>query len=436
MTIQTKTISLTSIKPAPYNPRKQLRPGDPEYQHLLNSVERFGMVQPLIWNCRTKHLVGGHQRLTILTARGETHADVVVVDLPLNEEKALNLALNKIDGRWDEKLLSDVLGDLIDADELDLGCTGFTSSEIDELTSGLLDDLTPPPAEEPYSDLSAITQTGEIVELGPHRVLCGDMTDREGVARLLEADRADLVFTDPPYSVNYNSRHRPTPGSRKHRAEVSPGAPWDPIQNDKLTPRQYRAWFERVVEVLSESMLPGASYYLWNGHANFGLMSELLSDAKMKPRQVITWAKESFAPGFSDYNEQTEFCLYGWKSGPKGVRHRWQGPKNESTLWQVSRERTVGYTHPTQKALPLAERAIRNSSKHGDWVLDPFLGSGTTLIAAARLGRRCLGVELEPKYVDVTVRRFIATVGRSAVPPEVAERYLGSAPSLHQGGVA
>jgi DNA modification methylase len=149
-------------------------------------------------------------------------------------------------------------------------------------------------------------------------------------------------------------------------------------------------------------------------------MNDLLTEKNFKISSVITWAKESFSPNFSDYNEQVEFCLYGWKIGAK---HSWFGPKNESTLWRINRDKTSFYKHPTQKALALAERAIRNSSKKDDIVFDPFLGSGTTLIAAAMLGRRCFGMEIEPRFCDCIVRRYIALAGEQAVSEKIAKRY-------------
>jgi DNA modification methylase len=217
--------------------------------------------------------------------------------------------------------------------------------------------------------------------------------------------------------VNYNRDNRPTSGKRK-------GANPDKLQNDNLTPKQYASWFEKVVSSISEALVPGAPVYIWQSHKNFGLMHNLLTDHKFKVAAVITWGKESFSLSFADYNEQVEYCLYAWKSGAK---HFWYGPKNETTLWQVRRDRTSLYHHPTQKALELAERAIRNSSKKGDIVFDPFLGSGTSLIASARLGRRCFGVEIEPKYCDVIIRRYIALAGRDAVAPKVYSRYMKEA---------
>jgi DNA modification methylase len=227
---------------------------------------------------------------------------------------------------------------------------------------------------------------------------------------------ASLCHTDPPYGVRYDAENRPGP----HRGRQAPRGRHEPIQNDALTPKQYAAWFEPVADSLCDALAPGAPLYIWNSHRNFGLMHDLLTERGFKVSSVITWAKPSFAPGFGDYNEQTEFCLYGWK---RGARHPWYGSKSETTLWQVARDRTQSYQHPTQKALELAERAIRNSSRSGEIVFDPFLGSGTTLIGAARLGRRCFGLEIEPGYCDVIVRRYIALAGMGAVPPEVADRY-------------
>jgi DNA modification methylase len=136
---------------------------------------------------------------------------------------------------------------------------------------------------------------------------------------------------------------------------------------------------------------------------------------------VITWVKESFAIGYGDYNNQVEFCLYAWKED--NGAHAWYGPTNESTLWQIKRDHTVGYSHPTQKPVALAHRAIKNSSKRGDVVLDMFLGSGTTLIASEALNRACLGMEIDPCYCDAIVRRYIAYVGKDNVPEELLQKY-------------
>ena len=413
-----ETIAITRINPAPYNPRKDLKPDDIEYQNLVRSMQEYGCVEPLVWNKRTGHLVGGHQRFKVLLAQGVQEATVSVVDLGPAKEKALNLALNKISGDWDTQKLSALLDELLQTPDLDIALTGFQLPEVE----GLIADLLAPTTgaeQEPDADASdnrpAITQTGDLIELGlhgEHRLLCGDAAKMADLARLMGEHRARLCHTDPPYGVNYDRSNRPV---AKKAATAH-----DKLQNDDLTPKRYAAWFAKVCDSIAESLVPGGGFYIWNSHKHFGLMHNLLSQRGFKVSAVISWAKESFSPNFSDYNEQVEYCLYGWKGG---ARHRWYGPKNESTLWQIPRDRVQCYHHPTQKALELAQRALRNSSQRGDIVLDPFLGGGTTLIAAARLGRRCFGLEIEPRYCDRIVRRYIALAGENAVSPEIAQRY-------------
>ena len=411
-------IPIRKINPSQYNPRKTLKPDDSEYQKLLTSIDEFGYIDPLIWNKKTGTLVGGHARFSILLAKGFKEIEVSVVDLPIEKEKLLNIALNKISGQWDREKLAHLLDDI---PEIDLELTGFDLPEAENLIADILGSDN----DEDNFDLDAhlakdspvISTPGDFITLGlhgEHRLLCGDSAKSSDVAKLMGDSRARLCHTDPPYNVNYNPDSRPV--IKKSKNNNYEGK----ITNDNLTPKRYRLWFNKVINSVNEALVPGACFYIWNSHRNFGLMHDLLTENNFKISSVITWAKESFAPGFGDYNEQTEFCLYGWKGGS---RHSWFGPKNESTLWKIHRDRTCLYKHPTQKALELAERAIRNSSKSGDIVFDPFLGSGTTLIAAARLGRRCFGMEIEPKYCDVIVRRFIATAGKDSLSKEVLKRY-------------
>ena len=178
---------------------------------------------------------------------------------------------------------------------------------------------------------------------------------------------------------------------------------------------------------------PGAALYVWNGHRQFGPMYTMLLAMGVHVSCVITWAKDRFAIGRGDYKHQTEFCLYGWRAD--NGAHRWHGGQDQSTLWQVPRDPVKDYVHPTQKPLELAERAMRNSSRPGQTVLDPFLGGGTTLIAAERTGRRCVGVELDPHFCDVIVRRYLAFNGGAGVDADVIGRY--AVPSAGDGtGVA
>ena len=415
-------IPVSRIKPAVYNPRKDLKPDDAEYRRLVRSLDEFGCVEPLVWNQRTGNLVGGHQRFKVLVAQGNQKIDVSVVDLPLDQEKALNIALNKVAGEWDDDKLASLLAELTADPEFDLEVTGFDLPDVEQLLAKVsggdeVDSEQFDVASELAKDLPTVTKKGELLELGlhgEHRVFCGDVTKPADVRRLMGEHRAALCHTDPPYCVNYDRRNRPT--TKSARPALADSA----MVNDDLTPKQYRRWFTKVVAVMADSLQAGAPFYVWNSHKNFGMMHDLLTEHGCKVASVITWAKESFSLGFGDYNEQVEYCLYGWKGG---APHRWYGPKNASTLWQVHRDRTHLYRHPTPKPLELAERAVRNSSKAGDIVWDAFLGSSTTLMACARLGRRCFGLEIDPRYCDCIVRRYIALAGARAVSATIAERY-------------
>ena len=212
-----KTISISKINPAVYNPRKDLKPDDAEYKQLLKSMDEFGCVQPLVWNKRTGNLVGGHQRLKILLAKGLKEVQVSVVDLPLEKEKALNIALNKISGSWDQKMLAQLLDDLCKVPDFDVELTGFNLPEIEDMLSDVLDKAKAGENFDVDSELNknqpVITKPGEVIELGPdgeHRLLCGDATKPSDIATLMGDSRAVASHTDPPYGVNYNRDNRPS----------------------------------------------------------------------------------------------------------------------------------------------------------------------------------------------------------------------------------
>lgn len=416
--MQITAVAVTRINPAPYNPRKDLKPGDAAYEKLKRSITEFGYVEPLVWNKQTGNLVGGHQRFKVLKELGNDSVDVVVVDLPPEKEKALNIALNKIQGEWDESKLAQLLHELIQIPEFDTGLTGFDVPEINKLfdrqTSAQEDDYDVEAAVAAIDQ--PITQKGDLIELGPHRLLCGDASDSENLKILLDGIQPHLLHTDPPYNVDYYGGRRPHAQGRP-----KPSRQWDRIYADDMTQEQYEDWLSGILNTASSYLVPGAACYIWNGHRQFGPMYQILAALDVHVSCVITWAKPNFAIGYGDYSQQTEFCLYGWKQGGS---HRWFGPSNESTLWEIKRDATKEYVHPTQKPIALAQRAMRNSSLRDEVVLDLFLGSGSTLIAAESLGRRCYGTEIDPKYCDVIVRRYMTFAGQNAVSAEVRGRYL------------
>lgn len=410
--------SLDQLFPAPFNPRVSLKPGDKEYEEIKKSLSEFGAVEPLIFNKQSGFLVSGHQRLKVLRELGYTEIEVVVVDLSPRQEKKLNLAINKISGRWDELKLPDVLEDLYKELDSDLESTGFTLPEITEFIDSKRD------LEDDGFDFDAavgavetpITQPGDLIELGRHRLLCGDSTSPDNLKFLMNHEQAHLLITDPPYCVKYMGGSRPNPDARPKRSRN-----WEKIYNDDWDKDGYEEWLGSIFKNMMPWLLPGTPCYIWNAHKNFSFMHNALTKLGFKVSSVITWVKESFSIDYADYHGASEFCLYAWVEGPA---HRWYGPTNESTVWQVKRDPTKSYVHPTQKPIALAQRAIRNSSLQNEIVLDLFLGSGSTLIAAETLGRRCYGVELDPKYCDAIIRRYISLVGKDKVSPELRERYV------------
>jgi len=413
-----RTIAVDSINPAPYHPRLRLRPEDPRYRSILGSLDTFGLVEPLVFNERTGHLVGGHVRFEILRARGDKTVLCSVVDLPPDREKALNLALNRTGGDWDRDRLAALLDDLTSTTDLgfDLSVTGFAEDEIDRLIGDLRDPEDSPSDDAPHSDLPPVIEPGEVIELGApgeHRIVCGDSTDPQIVALALNGQAADLVHTDPPYGVSYDRRQRP--GKKKGKTEDAD----ERLANDDLDPTAYREWFARVTATITEALRPGGACYIWNGSRNFGLMSDLLTGAGVHVSAVLTWDKDRFSPGYGDYQEQAEHALYGWK---RGAKHSFYGGRNESTLWSIKRDPISAYVHPTQKPLELAERAILNSSKRGELAFDPLLGGGTPLVASARLGRRAAAIECDPRHIESAIRRYAQVAGVHALPDGLAER--------------
>jgi DNA modification methylase len=364
--------------------------------------------------------VGGHQRFTVLLAQGLAEVEASVVDLPLDQEKALNLALNRVQGDWDEDKLAILLADLQELPDFDLGLTGFDLPEISEILDraeeGEEDNFDPEKELEGIKD--PVTKPGDLIQLGHHRLLCGDSSKPEDVAKLLGDKKVNLIFTDPPYNVDYYGGNRPLP----EKSHSKPSSNWQKIYNDNLTQGDYEVWLKQIFKNTVSYLAPGAPVYIWNGHRQFGPMYLMLTELGFHVSCVITWAKERFALGFGDYNQQTEFCLYGWKED--NGAHCWHGPTNESTLWSIRRESIDKYEHPTMKPVALAHRAIKNSSQRGDIVLDMFLGSGTTLIAAEGLERICCGVELSPAYCDVIVRRYLTLVGEDKANKELWNHYI------------
>jgi DNA modification methylase len=410
-------MSIEQIEFAPYNPRKIK---SEELKKLKNSIKTYECYEPIIVNSRTSHVVGGNQRLRALIELGYKEVDVVIVDLSLDQEKVFNIGLNKISGEWDEDKLAVLLEELQKMPDLDVDLTGFDSSEI----SQLLDSYHEAKEDDNFDFEAAVdsikestVQTGDLIELGPHRILCGDSSNPEHIKLLLGDEKVNLLNCDPPYNVSYYGGNRPHAHARPKKHKL-----WNRIYADNFSQEDYEKWLKNIFSNINPYFAKGAPIYVWNGHRQFGPMYLMLTELGFHVSCVLTWKKERFSIGFGDYNQASEFCLYGWKKDNGG--HAWYGPTNESTIWEVHRDPTKTYLHPTQKPIALAQRAIQNSSKRGDLVLDTFLGSGSTLIAADSLGRRCFGIEIDPRYCQAIIKRYVAFVGRDKVSQELVQKYM------------
>lgn len=413
-----KKVPVGQINPALYNPRKDLKPDDTEYQNLEKSITNYGYIEPVVWNSQTKNLVGGHQRFKILVAQGLTEIDVSVVALSLEKEKALNLALNKIRGRWDDEKLNVLISELTQIPDIDMELTGFSAPEIsnilDQYESDQEDDFDVDAA---VADMDQpITQKGDIVELGCHRVMCGDSALEEDVSQVMQSEKIGMVMCDYPYNCCYRKNNRPS-GSRVKNRLLG-----EMIQNDSMPQPEYELWFKNVFCNIKKFMKPGTPFYIWNGYKQFGPMIQILIDLNCHISNVITWVKPSLSISYSDYSFQSEFCLYGWVKGDSP--HKWFGSTRETNIWEVKRDSKNTLIHQNQKPVELISRSIKNSSVRGDIVFDGFLGSGVSVICAEQLGRRCYGMEIEPKYCDAIVRRYIAYVGRDNVSDEIKKKYM------------
>lgn len=387
-------ISIEKVNPAAYNPRKDLKPGDPQFEQLRRSIAMFDAVEPLVWNQRTGNLVGGHQRLKVLRERGDLDVDVSVVDLDDVHEKALNIALNKISGEWDIPKLKELLVEL-DNGAFDLDLTGFTELELKDLIDfegkqGLTDD-----DQVPDKPAQPRSQAGSLWVLGGHRLYCGDATDPGDIALLMGQERADMVFTDPPYNVDYEGY---TESALK-------------IKNDKMSPEEFDTFLELAFVGYKMAIKEGASLYVCHPSSSQREFQNAMEKADFELRTQIIWAKNTFAWGFGRYKFQHEPIFYAHL---KGESDAWYGDKRQSTLWQEAKP-AANRLHPTMKPVELVMRAMTNSSKSGDLVLDFFGGSGTTMIAGEKLNRRVFSMELDPGYCDVIVMRWENFTGKQAV---------------------
>lgn len=391
-TMEIKELSLKKLKPAAYNPRKKLKKGDKEYEKIKQSLLKFGYVDPIIVN-NDLTVIGGHQRLTVLKDLDYETAKCVIVKLSKEDEKALNIALNKITGQWDDSLLADLLLDLQESD-FNLDLTGFEPPEIDDILSNVHDKELSEDEFDVEEELKkpTVSRRGDVWQLGKHRVICGDSTKSETYDQLLGDKKANLVVTDPPYNVD---------------VEETAGK----ILNDNMSDGDFYQFLLSMFTQVENHMEDDASIYVFHADTEGLNFRKAFKDAGFYLSGCCIWKKNSLVLGRSPYQWQHEPCLYGWK---KKGKHQWFSNRKQTTIWEYDRPKS-SKDHPTMKPIQLMAYPIQNSSMRGTIVLDPFLGSGSTLIAADQTGRICYGIELDEKFVDVIVKRYIEVTGDTEV---------------------
>lgn len=373
---------------------------DEQVAQIAASIAEFGFTNPILAGS-DGIIVAGHGRLAAAQKLGLEIVPVVVLDhLTPTQRRALVIADNRIaeNAGWDDAMLRIEL-EALQLEGFDLDITGFDADALAELIAGDEPDNEGQTDEDAVPELgeTPISRPGDVWIMGQHRLLCGDATVAEDYDRLMQGDVADMVFTDPPYNVNYaNSAKDKMRG--KDRA----------ILNDNLGD----GFYDFLLAALSPTVAHcSGGIYVAMSSSELDVLQAAFRAAGGKWSTFIIWAKNTFTLGRADYQRQYEPILYGW---PEGATRHWCGDRDQGDVWAIKKPQKNDL-HPTMKPVELVERAIRNSSRPGNVVLDPFGGSGTTLIAAEKSGRIARLIELDPKYVDVIVRRWEDFTGKQAI---------------------
>ena len=397
-------LPLEQIIPYARNPRNNAE----AVATVAASIQEFGWRQPIVVD-EAMVVLAGHTRLEAARKLGLKTAPVhIAKGLTANQAQAFRIMDNRSseNAEWDKDLLNLELADLLEAD-FDLGLTGFTGDELNALMSSLEDDTGPQEGEDdvPETPEEPISRPGDLWLLGNHRLLCGDSTVVTDYEKVLGEVKADLCFCDPPYNVDYAGGVGAEKAGKGRR-----------IKNDALGEAFGQFLYDACTLINAHT---DGAVYICMSSSELNTLQAAFKSAGGHWSTFIIWAKDRFTLGRADYQRQYEPILYGW---PEGVKRHWCGDRDQGDVWNIQRP-SKNDLHPTMKPVALVERAIRNSSRKGDLVFDPFGGSGTTLIAAEKTGRHASLIELDPKYVDVIIRRWQEFTGREAQLSETGQSF-------------
>ena len=384
--MEIKDLKITDLKPYEKNPRMN----DNAVPYVANSIKEFGFKVPIIID-KKNVIVAGHTRYKAAQQLGlETVPCIIADDLTPKQIKAFRLADNKTaeKAEWETEFLSDELKELLD---VDMGAFGFEDvlDDLEEELEAQEDDYEMELPEDPMA------KTGQIWQLGKHRLMCGDSTKKTDVLQLVGGCKMDILITDPPYNVSYE-------GKTKDNLK---------IQNDNLNSEDFRTFLRDAFKNADDVMREGAAFYIWYASSEAINFESACNDAGWKIRQNLIWEKNTFVLGRQDYQWNHEPCLYGWKDG---AAHTWMSDRKQTTILKFNRP-IRNDIHPTMKPIPLFDYQIKNSTRSGDKVLDLFGGSGTTIMACEQNGRTAYVMEYDPKYADVIIDRWQTYTGEKAV---------------------
>jgi DNA modification methylase len=411
--IQIEQLPINELRPDPANPR---RISDQELETLTRSIREFGLIDPIIARREDKTVIGGHQRLLAARKLGYRTVPVVLVDLTADQAHLLNIALNKISGSFDQELLARLLCELKQVPEIDLSLSGFGDDELKKLLKSLdsrekrerLENFDYEEALKAAQN-TPVAKRGDIWLLGDHRVGCGDSTNPEDVAKLMNNDKASLIATDPPYLVDYSGGNHPV--SKGNKGNPARDKNWDEYVDPEASVEFYRKFLAFGLQYLK----PNSAIYQWHAHRRQALVEQAWTACGLLVHQQIIWVKSRGVLTHSHYLWAHEPCFYGWVEGQPPSQ---KPPSNERTVWQLDQQGSSMNIHPTQKPVELFMRPIEFHTEMGDICYEPFLGSGTQIIAAEKLSRRCFAMEQEPRFVDVAVMRWEAFTGEKAKKSE------------------
>ena len=394
-------VAIDKLKADPANPR-HISPE--ELDALTKSMAEFGFVDPVIARREDGTVISGHQRLVAARRLGLKLVPVIYLDLSREKARLLGLALNRIGGDFDQELLAQLLKNIGEIPGLDVSLSGFADDEIRVLLKTL--DVRQKRDQPETFDLEMAmrlayenprAKPGDMFALGDHRLACGDATSVEDVARLTNGAPIHMAFTDPPYNVSLGDHGGSQRGKSRRR-----------LKNDALAPDAWeafcRGWAHNLITTVDGAI------YVCMSTKEWPTVSRILAEAGGHWSDTVIWAKDRFVLGRADYQRSYEPMWYGWR---EGVKRQYFGGRGQTDMWNIARP-DESPLHPTTKPLPLVERAVENSSRPGEGVLDLFLGSGSTLIACERTARLCYGLELDEHYASLSIARWEAFTGLRA----------------------